>query len=327
MAEHWLRAAAAHPSLRLVGLVDLRREAAERRRAEFAPEAKAGDDFATLLAELKPDLVFNCTVPSAHHPVTLAALRAGAHVLTEKPLADSLAQAEELASAAAAAKRLCAVTQNYRYQAAPRTVVKLLREGRIGQLVDLACDFRVGAHFGGFREEMAHPLLLDMSIHHFDLARLFLGDVAPARVFCHEFNPQGSWYRHGAAAQAIFEFPDRTVFNYQGSWCAEGADTPWPGRWRLTGTQGTLSWDGASGLRLSRVLRAAGFLSELEHTELPVLAAPGQDAAHADIIAEFVRCIQNKDTPETGAAANLASLAMVLGAVRSAETRSLIELS
>ena len=60
-------------------------------------------------------------------------------------------------------------------------------------------DFFIGAHFGGFRDEMAHVLLLDMAIHTFDQARKILG-ADPVSVYCHEFNPAGSWYAGASSA-------------------------------------------------------------------------------------------------------------------------------
>jgi predicted dehydrogenase len=317
MAKAWLQPAAARSDLRLVALADLSADAATRRRDEFAPGAAVGTDLAALLAEHRPDVVFNCTVPEAHHPVTLAALHAGAHVLSEKPLANSMAEARDLVAAAAQAGRLFAVTQNYRYRAQPRTVQATLASGAIGELTQVSCDFAIGAHFGGFRDAMEHVLLLDMSIHHFDLARFFSGG-RPARVFCQEWNPPGSWYHHGANAHALFTFADGVVFNYRGSWCAEGTPTSWNGAWRFTGTRGSLHWDGRDDIRLETVAATGSFLSDITTTPIPVQSAPGRDDSHASVIGEFVACIQNGTTPETHAADNLHSLAMVFGAIASA---------
>ena len=84
----------------------------------------------------------------------------------------------------------------------------------------------------------------------------------PLAVYCHETNPKGSWYRHGASANAIFEFDDGAVFTYRGSWCAEGANTSWESRWRIVGSKGTILWDGADEFqaghrRLNRIGRCA----------------------------------------------------------------------
>jgi predicted dehydrogenase len=318
MAAAWLKAAAARADLRITGLVDLIPAAADKRRAEFCPTAEVGANAAEMIARLKPDIVFNCTLPDAHHAVTLAGLRAGAHVLSEKPLAASLTEARELVSEARRLDRLFAVTQNYRYGAAPRSVRNALATAGIGSLTTVHCDFQIGAHFGGFRDEMEHVLLLDMAIHHFDLARFFGGGRA-CRVFCQEWNPPGSWYRHGANAHAMFTFENGVLFSYRGSWCAEGLNTPWSGVWRFTGENGSLSWDGDRGIVVETVAKAGGFRSEYARTTVEVSPHPGRDGAHASLIAEFVDCIRSRGTPETEAADNLHSLAMVFGAIASAQ--------
>jgi predicted dehydrogenase len=326
MAAAWLKPAAARPDLRIVGLVDLVPAAAEKRRAEFCPGAEAGTDAAEMIARLRPDLVFNCTLPEAHHAVTLAGLRAGAHVLSEKPLAASLAEARELVAEARRLGRQFAVTQNYRYGAAPRTVREALGASGIGPLTAVHCDFQIGAHFGGFRDAMEHVLLLDMAIHHFDLARFFAGGRAE-RVFCQEWNPAGSWYRHGANAHALFTFGNGVVFSCRGSWCAEGLNTPWSGVWRFTGEKGSLAWDGDRGIVVETVAKAGGFRSEYARTTVEVAPRPGRDAAHESLIAEFVHCIRNETTPETAAADNLHSLAMVFGAIASAQAGAPVDVT
>lgn len=324
MAPAWLEPTVAREDLRLVGFVDVDPAAAQQAAARFAPTAQAGVDLAHMLVELKPDIVFNCTVPSAHHAVSMHALRHGAHVLSEKPLANSMAEARELVATAAAVNRWLAVTQNYRYAAAARTIQEVLASGTIGELTTVLCDFLIGAHFGGFRDVMDHVLLHDMAIHHFDLARFFTGGQA-RRVFCQEWNPRGSWYRHGASAQAIFTFDRGLVFNYRGSWCAEGTPTPWNGVWRLIGTRGTLLWDGLDDIRLQVATPTDQFLSEIT-TSVVSVKADELSRGHASVIAEFVAALQGGSPPATRASDNLQSLNMVFGAIESATAERLVEL-
>ena len=54
---------------------------------------------------------------------------------------------------------------------------------RLGRLGLVACDVFKAPHFGGFRDEMAYPLLMDMAIHQFDLARDLIGSE-PVSVSC-----------------------------------------------------------------------------------------------------------------------------------------------
>jgi predicted dehydrogenase len=72
-------------------------------------------------------------------------------------------------------------------------------------------DFYIGAHFGGFRDQMQHVLLLDMAIHSFDQARMVM-QADPVSVYCREWNPKGSWYQHGASVVAVFEMTGGIVY-------------------------------------------------------------------------------------------------------------------
>jgi predicted dehydrogenase len=171
--------------------------------------------------------------------VVEAGLEAGCHVLSEKPLAASMEEAATLVELAKKSGKIHAVVQNRRFVAGIRRLRRALQDGVIGDLTAIHCDFFLGPHFGGFREEMRNVLLLDMAIHTFDAAR-FVANEKPLSVFCVEKNPAGSWYAHGASANAIFEFSNDVVFTYRGSWCAEGERTSWEARWRLIGSKGMI---------------------------------------------------------------------------------------
>lgn len=319
ISQTWLGACATIPDLAIVGLVDLDESAARRRADQFGLHGAAtGDDLAALIDRLAPDLVFDCTVPEAHHGVALTALGRGCHVLGEKPLAATLAQAQEIVAAAQAAGRHHAVIQNRRYDPYIRRLRALIASGAIGPLTTLHSDFFIGAHFGGFRDQMRHVLLLDMAIHTFDAARLLSG-ADPVSVVCHEWNPPGSWYAHGASAVAIFTMSDGIVYTYRGSWCAEGLPTTWEASWRLIGQEGTALWDGAAQIQAQAVTARGGFHSAMHDLPIPALDPALPVGGHAGIIREFVRCVRSGATPETHAADNLKSLAMVLGAIESAE--------
>jgi predicted dehydrogenase len=306
----------------IVGFVDLQQDAAEKRREDFGyPDAVVGTDLVAVLEKTKPEAVFNLTVPEAHREVTLAALQHGCHVLSEKPLADSMESAREMVQAAEDADRIFAVIQNRRYNPHIRALTQFLRSGAIGDLTTVQSNFFLGAHFGGFRAEMLHVLLLDMAVHTFDAARLVTGANAE-HVYCHEFNPAGSWFRHGAAAVAVFEMTGGLVYTYQGSWCAEGCPTTWESDWRIVGTGGTVLWDGGENFTVQRVTGVDGFKAELEELAVPVEVPEQKTGGHAGIILEFLDCVQSGGTPETTAADNIHSLGMVFGAIESAEAKA-----
>jgi predicted dehydrogenase len=317
----WLPPIQAMGSVEIVGLVDIVLENARARAQEFALEgALIGDDLDAMLAQTKPEVVFNCTIPEAHAPVTLTALAHGCHVLTEKPLADTLANAQQMIAAAQAAGRILAVIQNRRYDANIRRLRHLVESEAVGPLTTAHCDFLLGAHFGGFRDHMPHVLLLDMAIHTFDAARLITG-ADPVSVYCHEWNPAGSWYDRDASAVAIFEMGNGLVYTYRGSWCAEGLNTTWESDWRLIGQRGSIHWDGATEIVAERVAAPGGLRWEMAPVDVPAFDPGDKVGAHGGVIREFVRCVRTGETPETAATDNIKSLAMVLGAIESAETK------
>jgi predicted dehydrogenase len=325
MAKGWLKAIAAdrelQSAIRIVGLVDVNPEAARALAAEFEIEdAVIGSDLDSVLTEAAPDILFDIVVPTARRDVVATALRHGCHVLSEKPMASSLEAGRELIELARNAGRIHAIVQNRRFISGIRRIRRFIESGAIGDLTSIHCDFFIGAHFGGFREEMEHVLLLDMAIHTFDAAR-FIADKTPLAVYCHEENPQGSWYAHGAAATAIFELSDDVTFTYRGSWCAEGANTSWESEWRIIGTKGTLLWDGAEALSANRVAGSEGFFRPLVPVEVPEPADPPETHGHASVIADFVAAVRSGTKPETAGDDNINSLAMVFAAIESARTR------
>ena len=331
MSKGWLTALAEHPLLkgrvRIVGLVDLDRSTAEARAAEFGLSGIAiGTDLAAVLSETRPDLLFDVVIPGARSGVVETGLSHNCHVLSEKPMAASLEEGKAMIARAAAAGRIHAVVQNRRFIAGVRRIRRLIESGALGELASLNCDFFVGAHFGGFREEMENVLLLDMAIHTLDAAR-FMSGKTPRAVYCLETNPPGSWYRHGAAANAIFEFEDNVVFNYRGSWAAEGANTSWESAWRIVGSRGTLLWDGADSFEARTVASDSGFFRALAEIEVPQPADPDQTHGHASVIADFLHAIETGGQPETAGSDNIKSLAMVFAAIDSARLGQRVQIS
>jgi predicted dehydrogenase len=271
-----------------------------------------------MLEATRADVVFDCTIPAAHKSVVLTALSHSCHVLGEKPLAESMADAREMLTAAQASGKTYAVIQNRRYLDNIVRFREVIRAGQIGPLTTLNADFYLAPHFGGFRDAMEHVLLLDMAIHSFDQAR-YIADADPVSVYCYEWNPAGSWYDHGASAQCIFEMTNGLIFNYRGSWCAEGLQTAWACDWRAIGQKGTARWDGEDDIQVAAVVESEGFFRQTERLDPP--ATPQlQHSSHAGVINEFVESLKNGTLPQTVCTDNIKSLAMVHAAIESAES-------
>lgn len=324
MAKGWLRALQSTDELRdaveLVGLVDLDRETAAALAAEFdLGDIVIGTDLDDVLDRCDPDLLFDVVVPGARWQVAKAGLKHGCHVLSEKPLAASMQEASDLVRLAEEAGKIHAVVQNRRFIPGIRRLRRAVEEGLIGDLTGVHCDFFLGPHFGGFREAMDNVLLLDMAVHTLDAAR-FVSGRTPLSVYCVETNPPGSWYAHGAAANAIYRLSGDAVLTYRGSWCAEGRPTSWESSWRLVGSRGMITWDGDAGFDVTTPGHEEGLLSGFEVIDMP--EAPDDDLLHGhrSVITDFIRSIRTGTRPETASDDNIRSLAMVFGAIESART-------
>ena len=324
ISRTWLEPLVRMPQLEPVGLIDLVEANARERAAEFSLDVRTGTSLEAMLAATQPDIVFDCTVPAAHFDVVTTALAHGCHVFGEKPLADTPEQAEKMVAAAQTSGKTYAVMQNRRYDPNIRALRDFLQSGVIGTLTTLHADFFIGAHFGGFREEMRHVLVKDMAIHTFDAAR-FLTRTDPRSAYCLEWNPKGSWYDLDASATAIFEMTGGLVFTYRGSWCSEGLHTPWESAWRIIGTKGSIIWD-AAGVRCEVVDKAEGFI----YSHTPVTPPEPEPSTavnwHGAAIEAFVAAVQAGETPETSCEDNLLSLQMVFAAAQSSETRRVVDI-
>jgi len=328
MSRAWLEAARKIDGLAIVGLADLDEARAEKRAAEFGlPDAILAADVETLLARTKPDILFDIVVPAARHAIVAAGLGAGCHVLSEKPMAETLDEARDLVARARAAGRLHAVVQNRRYLESVRRIARALSSGAIGAITSIHADFFLAPHFGGFREEMDHVLLLDMAIHSFDAMRCMTG-LAAEGVYCREWDPRGSWYRQGSSAVALFDLADGAVFTYRGSWCAEGLGTSWECAWRFVGVNGSLVWDGRDDIRIEVAGGArSGLFVDAMKVAVPALAAADRIGGHLGVLQDFIGAVRAGTEPETVGRDNIRSLAMALGAIQSAGQGRRVEIA
>ena len=321
MSEVWFDAARRIDGLSIVGLVDLDLDRARSRAAEFGLEGAAtGASLDAMLDSRPTDVVFDAVVPAARTSVARSAFAHGCHLLSEKPLAASLDEGRAIVAAARKAARVHAVVQNRRYHPGVRRIRRFLDSGALGRPTSVHSDFFLAPHFGGFREQMEHVLLVDMAIHTFDAARAMTG-LDGERVYCREWDPASSWYRQGSSAAAIFEMSGGAVFTYRGSWCAEGAATSWEASWRIVGERGSLVWDGFDAIRVEAVEARTreGRFARTRTIEVPQLDAADRVGGHIGVMQDFIAAVRGGPPPETAGADNLKSLAMVFGAVESAE--------
>jgi UDP-N-acetylglucosamine 3-dehydrogenase len=142
-------------------------------------------DYQDLLARDDLDAISVCTPNALHAPIAIAASQAGKHVLVEKPMALSLAEADAMIAAARAAERVLMVAHNLRYQPVYEAIKRIVADGLIGRplaargvFMHAGPDEFWGATSDWFWQEQAAGggALLDMGIHMIDLLRWFIDE-------------------------------------------------------------------------------------------------------------------------------------------------------
>ena len=266
-------------------------------------------------------------VPSAIHlPIASEAFKAGLHVLIEKPLADTMGDAQEIVSQARRAGKTLMVSQNYRYRAAARIVAHLLRQGWLGAVGAVTLEYRkaplfarppVPHGYSGFR------MIEDLSIHHFDQLRGVLG-LEPQSVFSQARNPAWSWFAAPSVVNAVIEMEGGALVDYFASWISRGRQTTWDGSWCIDCAHGVIEWaDNRVRVRPEEVYYTVDLPGFTERNGwMEAEFHPSERDARDYILDEFARCLDDGRVPETDGQDNLRSLALAFaaaGSVRAGE--------
>jgi predicted dehydrogenase len=211
--------------------------------------------------------------------------------------------------------RTFAVSQNYRYQPDMQTMARLVRQGAIGQVGQVKLDFYKGFYFdvGNFRRTMSNPLIVDMSIHHFDLLRFVTG-LEPLAVRGEAWNPPWSKNEGDTSASLRFTMDNGARVVYSASWCAQGDFCNWNGNWLIEGDKGSILYrDGEITLNHADGRYKVSSSETIEPEEMPA-------TAQSFVLTHFVESVQNGTRPETFVADNLRSIAMVFASVEAVQT-------
>ena len=317
MGQAWVEYALKRADVQIVGLVDIVIGQAQAYIKEFSLSCPVYTDLGAALHELKPDLVYDTATPEAHFDITSRSLAAGCDVFGEKPMTGDIESAREIVRLAEQSGKTFAVMQNRRYLQPIRNFKELLADDCVGRLATLNADFYTGAHFGGFRDLMDSPLIVDMAIHTFDMARFLSGSNAVS-VYCVEHNPPWSWYKGMASAVCIFEMANGCVFTYRGSWCAEGCPTEWEAQWRAIGEFGTAVWLDNKTIyaELMSEPESEAFIRPVKRVEPKGLWSGSE--GHNGCFDAMYEALLSGTQPETQCADNIHSMEMVFGAVESA---------
>ncbi|HEX6709383.1 MAG TPA: Gfo/Idh/MocA family oxidoreductase [Rubrobacter sp.] len=310
--QSWAGLVAEAPGVELVAVVD----PDARQAAERAPGYGVLDEA---LASVECDAVLVASPPGTHHAVATSALEAGKHVLCEKPLATSIEDALDLVAVAERSQRVLMVSQNYRYNAPFRAVQRIVMEGELGELssIRISCrrDLRTLFAPDDFRYAMRHPYVLDMSIHHFDLIRAATGNDVRG-VYARSWRVPDSPFIHHPAVAALLDVEGGPPVVYEGDWATREAETSWNGDWEIVGEAGRLLWSGSEEDRGTGEVVLEKWGEEPGPVEQPDLEYVEREAT----LQALREAIEDGKPPETVAADNVKSLAVMLGCIRSIES-------
>lgn len=177
---------AGNPNVEIAGLYDVNMERARELSKTYG--AKAYESYRQMLAQTDIDAVSVCSSNDSHAEIAMAALKAGKHVLCEKPMATTLQDCENMVTEARERGRYLMIGQNQRLAAAHQKARELIRAGEIGK----ALTFRTTFGHGGpetwtidpgseiwffDRKRAAMGAMADLGIHKTDLIQYLLGQV------------------------------------------------------------------------------------------------------------------------------------------------------
>lgn len=311
----WVRVLKENKDADVVALVDIKDEALEKARelGEYGQNLcfKSLEDA---LKGVEADAVVSSTPPAFHKHDVITAMKAGLNVISEKPMADSMASCKAMVATAAETGRTYVVSQNYRYAPPMWTLADAVQSGKLGAVGQVKLDFFMGVDFqGGFRHEMAFPVIIDMSIHHFDLIRFVTG-LDAVKVSGAAWNPPWSNYKGDCSSTALFEMNNGARILYNASWCAKGAFCDWNGNWQIECEKGTVTYRNGE----IKVYDVPG-LYKVEKTEVLPHTEPPLMAQHY-VLDEFISCAKEGKQPRTVASDNIRSVGMVFAAVEAMQT-------
>jgi predicted dehydrogenase len=179
------RAVREHPGAEIAAAANWREESLAKLAADFAIP-RTTTRWEDLADDPAIDAVVIGTPNALHAPQAIACLRAGKHVLVEKPMAATLAEAKEMAQVARGSDAFLMVAHCWRFHPDVRRMRERIAGGEFGEVVKTR-GYGVHAKWGpsGWFTDRALAgggALLDMGVHAIDTARFLLGDPQPARV-------------------------------------------------------------------------------------------------------------------------------------------------
>ena len=309
----------ATPDAELVAVCDLDREKAEARAEQFGI-AKVYTDVAEMLDAEKLDAVDIATRPSSHKALASLAASKGAHVLCQKPLAPTMAEAREIAEICAKAGARFMVLEMWRHVPAVKDLKQYVDSGLIGPVHwmrllghrrPMSREYPVNPDQPYFAE-MPMLLIYEMMIHYIDGIRSIMGDIESVYARATRVNPLIAGEDH---AMVVYGHTSGATTMVDCSWASPADRTPkmGAGDMLVEGRDGSLHLD--------------PFEAELRHvtldgtvTVLKQYAEAGRQAYQAafdSCIADFAGAVRYGRAFISPGSDNLKTLAATLAAYES----------
>ena len=221
--QHWCTAVL--PRLKQLGLaepvavVDINPHVLVRAKAQLGlPDDRLYTSAQAALEGHRPDFITIVVPPSAHEEMVRLAVRYGCHILSEKPIADTMAASCRIYHSVREAGLKMAVTMSHRFDQDKQTLERRIHSGDYGHL-----DYIVGRNtwtcrqrgqWGAFRYDIDDPLLIEGTVHHFDIMRSLSGADAKS-VHCLTWNPAWSEFQGDAQGLMLVEMMNGVKVFYE----------------------------------------------------------------------------------------------------------------
>lgn len=185
-----------HPDVEVAAIVEDSPVKLRRLLQQYGVE-RGYEDFTDMLAKEQVDAVDVCTPNYLHAPMAIAALRAGCHVLCEKPLARNAGEAKKMVDTAKACKKILMVAMNNRFRRDVEVLQTFIKRGELGQVQIVRAGWRRPAQDwrerSWFTDESKSGggVLLDLGTPKLDLAMWIAGLKKPTSVKCNVFGKTG----------------------------------------------------------------------------------------------------------------------------------------
>lgn len=308
---------------RLVAAADIVRD----RALNYAAEADAYTDYHDLLARPDVDVVSICTPSGLHAQMGIDAARAGKHIIVEKPIALSLADADALIDAAnEAGVKLCAVLQN-RCNPPVRDLYDAIQAGKLGKLrlgTATVRWYRTQDYYeDGWHGTWAMDggAFMNQSIHHIDALAWLMGEpvesvFAYTATLAHEMEAED-------AGVAVLRFASGSLGSIEASTLVYPTDLE--GSVTILGERGSAK---IGGIALNR--KVMWKLDGQLDAEESILANQPDDpasvygASHRYVYADMLAAVRENRPPEIGGAEGRSAVALVLALYESARTGQVV---